>query len=131
MVEKVFARYLQANGEQRPSQAGVVEGFIPIEGKKRKVAFQHGIFQGLNDGETLVTVFKSSGIEEHMDHIDPKSLADGLSTIIKEFISNKNDAYSVAWSALTQSNMAYNDAYMAKGEPRFPSDSQKPDSLKQ
>ncbi len=125
----VFAKYLHENGEQRPSHAGAVEGFLNIDGKKRKVAFQHGVFQGLQEGETLITVFASSGIEDHIDRIDPKSLADGLSSLIKEFISSENDAYSVAWAALTQSNMAYNGAYMAKGEPKFPSDDQMPKSL--
>lgn len=126
---EVFAKYLDENGEQRPSQAGVVEGFLNIDGKKRKVDFQHGVFQGLQEGETLITIFESSGIEDHIDNIDPKLLADGLSSLIKEFISSENDAYSVAWAAYTQSNMAYNGAYIAKGEPKFPSDDQHPASI--
>lgn len=126
---EVFAKYLHENGEQRPSQAGAVEGFLNIDGKKRKVGFQHGVFQGLQEGETLITVFGSSGIEDNIDNIDPKSLAVGLSSLIKEFISNEDDAYSVAWAAYTQSNMAYNGAYIAKGEHKFPSDDQRPASI--
>jgi hypothetical protein len=126
---EVFAKYLHENGEQRPSQAGTVEGFINIDGKKRKVAFQHGMFQGLQEGETLITVFGSSGIEDNIDNIDPKSLADGLSGLIKKFIANENDACSIAYQMFVQSNMAYNGAYMAKGEPKFPSEEQYPASL--
>ena len=126
---EVFVKYLHENGEQRPSQAGTVEGFLNIDGKKRKVAFQYGVFQGLQEGETLITVFGSSGIEDNIDNIDPKSLAVGLSSFIKDFISNEDDAYSVACAAYSQSNMAYNGAYIAKGEPKFPSEDQHPASI--
>jgi len=126
---KVFAKYLHENGEQRPSYFDTVSGFLNIDGKKRKVEFQDGVHCGTREGETLVTIFSNSGIEDNIDNIDPKLLSEGLASLIKKFIATENDAYRVAYQIFAQSNTLYMEAYTSKNDPKFPDPDQYPTSV--
>lgn len=128
---EVFAKYLQENGEQQPSHAGVVTGFLNVDGKRCKVGFQHGVLQGLQKGETIITVFSNSGIEGVIDKIGLESLAVELYSLITKFISNEDDAYTIAYQMIVQSNMIYNKAYLAKGEHKIANKDNYPALLKE
>lgn len=92
---KVFAKYMHENGEQKPTEAGSVKGFLTISGEKRKVGFQYGPFMGLQEGETIVTVFEKSGIEENLENLENVAVAIA-GTMLKN-ITSRDMAVALAY----------------------------------
>ncbi len=102
---KSFAKHLHENGEQKPSHAGSVEGFIDIDGKKRKVGFQYGMFYELKEGETLVTVFQKSNIEDHLESVGVENMAISLADNLLENITSSAMAVSLTYALLCETTI--------------------------
>jgi hypothetical protein len=102
---EIFAKYLHENGEQSPSQDGAIEGFVYIEGEKRKVGFQYGGFQGLKEGETLVTVFQQSNIEDEIESIGTENMAKGISDALLKNITSKDMAMVLTYGLLCETTL--------------------------
>lgn len=102
---ELFAKYLNENGKQKPSHVGSIEGFININGEKRKVGFQHGVFRGLQEGETLVTVFQKSNIEDHLESVGVENMAISLADNILENITSSDMAVSLTYALLCETTL--------------------------
>lgn len=102
---ELFAKYLHENGEQKSSTTGSVDGFINIDGEKRKVGFQYGVFYGLQEGETLVTVFKKSNIEENFESVGVENMATSLADNFLENITSSEMAVSLAYALLSETTI--------------------------
>jgi hypothetical protein len=102
---ELFAKYLHENGEQKPSTADSLVGFINIDGEKRKVGFQHGVFHGLKEGETLVTVFQKSNIEDQLESVGIENMAISLADSLLGNITSSDMAVSLAYALLCETTL--------------------------
>ncbi len=124
-----FAEYLQKNGEQTPSELGVISGFLRIAGEKRKVEFMSGLLRGVDEGETFINISNNAWIEERFDNT--AELITYLSGDIKELITTKNEALKVSYQIFSLSNTAYFTAYQARGETKIPDEENYPPILRE
>jgi hypothetical protein len=102
---ELFAKYLHENGEQKPSTADSLVGFINIDGEKRKVGFQHGVFHGVQEGETLVTVFQKSNIGDSIDSVGIENMAVSLADTLLENITSKDMAVALTYAFLCETTI--------------------------
>jgi len=61
---------------------------------------------------------------------DTFDLTDELSHIIKQYINTKDDAYSVSWCILNETNTMYFNNSHAKGDGKFPNQENSPILIK-
>lgn len=57
-------------------------------------------------------------------------LADTLSSIIKQYINTKDEAFSVVWTILSETNTAYFNSSHVKGRGKFPNQENQPKLIK-
>jgi|LWDU01.1.fsa_nt_gi hypothetical protein len=124
---KKFSDYLREHGEQLPSHAGTTIGLLNINNETHRVEFSFGVFNGLNEGETLIKISRNSGIENAVSNgVDPIGLAEGMASVLTDmYIKNKNNAYSIVWQICTLSSMQYS----GRSNGQFPSEDKNPARL--
>jgi hypothetical protein len=111
-----FADYMNRNGEVRSVYSDGFEGFITLQGKKRKVVFSYGPLNNLESNETLVRVFSDSGIEENLDNINIDSLGEALASVLDEYVQGTSSIEGLTYQIISMAIMEYN--HIAIGQDR-------------
>ena len=108
----VFATYLGTHGTDHQAGGGAMECFLNVDGKRHKVVIDRGIFRGLKQGQTLVTLRAGEDLSGSSD----EQIASVLHNALAGLISGRDAAYAVAWRLFKMAECNYLNDWSGRGK---------------